>query len=54
MLKVAHFDTVDQLFKTADRIQKMHLSVDEITLLKALAFLSRGEFRNTNTFVSAN
>ena len=46
MLKVANFDTVDQLFKTADRIQKMHMSVDEITLLKALAFLSRGEFKN--------
>ncbi len=43
MLKVLSYDTVEQLFKTAERIQKLHLSLDEIILLKAVAVLSRGE-----------
>lgn len=43
MLKVANYNTVDQLFNTAGRIQKLHLSTDEIILLKAIAFLSRGK-----------
>ena len=46
MLKVFNFDTLDQLFKTAERIQKMHLSMDEIILFKAIAFLSRGMYKN--------
>ncbi len=43
MLKVLSFETLDQLFKTAGQVQKLHLSLDEINVLKAVAFFSRGK-----------
>ncbi len=43
MLKVLSFDTLDKLFRTAGQVQKLHLSLDEINVLKAVAFFSRGK-----------